>query len=230
VGWLDKLKVKLGVVDPEDVAEDDGEEDAPRAARREAPVRAGRGERPPLADVAPPPQQSLDDALEARERGDKGEMLRLLREMDRGGGMRAWLHAAAALEAGDEGELAPLLGKLAAETPAWRVPLQLAAVLGDRTRAAALLARAEKAGAPKWALAWSRALSADAVERRHGLVDLLFADPGLARTVAARDLTLSGAEPDAEAAARYSAFAHGRECIRRFGAATVADLYDRVTR
>jgi hypothetical protein len=97
----------------------------------------------------------------------------------------------------------------------------------DEERAAAFRARAEQA--PPWALAWAQALSADADAARRGLVELLFADAALARTVAARDLALPGIEADAEAAERYVGFAHGRECIRRFGAALVADLYERAS-
>ncbi len=70
-------------------------------------------------------------------------------------------------------------------------------------------------------------MSADEAARREGLVELLFADAPLARTVAARDLGIEGAVADAEAATRYAAFAHGRDSIRRFGARWVADLLKR---
>ncbi len=225
MGWLDKAKVWLGVLDAEDAA--GLEEEAPRAARRSG---KDKGDRPALDGIEAAPHQSLDDALAARERGALGEMRKLLRDMDRGQGLRLVLRAAAALEASDEGELAELLPRLKREEPTWRLPLQIAAVLEDRARAAELRARAEAAAAPKWAIAWSRALSSDAAEQRRGLVELLFVDASLARTVAARDLKLAGAEAEGEAAPRYAAFAHGRECIRRFGPELVANVYDRAAR
>ncbi|HEY3594872.1 MAG TPA: hypothetical protein VGL13_13405, partial [Polyangiaceae bacterium] len=88
--------------------------------------------------------------------------------------------------------------------------------------------RAEDLGAPKWALAWLAATSADPDAQRQGLVDLLFDDPRLARTVAARDLAIPKVVADNEAIARYASFAHGRDIVRRFGAAAVADLLDRL--
>ena len=39
---------------------------------------------------------------------------------------------------------------------------------------------------------------------------------------AARDLKLEGAQSDGDASERYAGFAHGRQCIRRFGATSVA--------
>jgi hypothetical protein len=72
-----------------------------------------------------------------------------------------------------------------------------------------------------------RALSADDTEKRQGLVDLLFEDAALARTVAARDLSVPEAKADNDAVRRYAAFAHGRDVIRRFGAEHVAKLLDR---
>ena len=85
-------------------------------------------------------------------------------------------------------------------------------------------------GAPRWALAWARATSLDAEERRLGLVELLFADAPLARTVAARDLHIEGVEADPEGLGQYAGFVHGRESIRRFGAAEVARLLERAAR
>lgn len=248
MGFLDRVKKLLGV----DSAEDDDEEtstaqgessasargagnaeleDRRAAAARSRGGRGGRGgaqgrERPPLAE-APPPSQSVEDALAAREAGNMAEARRILADIDRGGGLRTVLRAAAALEAGDERELASLLPGVAAEEPRWRLLLQIAAALDDAARAAALVERASQAGAPAWAVAWSRALSTDATIRREGLVDLLFTDAPLARTVAARDLGAEGVVADPDAAARYAAFVHGRDSIRRFGAGKVADLADR---
>lgn len=211
MGLLDRLKVMLGVLDEDDL--DDG---GPR-----------RGERPSLDGIAAAPQEALDDALAAREAGDLERMRQLLRDMDRGRGLRRVLRAAAALEAGDEGELAELLPSVRGEQPAWKLPLQVAATLEDRERARTFLSQAERGGAPAWARAWVRALSPDGLERRAGLVELLFRDAELARTVAARDLGVPEAEAQADALQRYASFAHGRECIRRFGPAAVAALLDR---
>lgn len=61
-------------------------------------------------------------------------------------------------------------------------------------------------------------------------MELLFSDAPLARTVAARDLAVEGAVPDAEAMGRYAAFAHGRDCIRRFGPRAVADVLERAVK
>jgi len=219
MGWLDKLKVKLGVLDAADAAA--MEEDDALLAQRS---RAGRdrGERPPIDGLEPASQQSLEEVLAAKERGDVVEMRRLLRELDRGKGLRLVLRAAAALEAGDEAELVELLPKVRAEVPAWRLALQLASVLDDAALAETFRVRAEAADAPKWALAWSRALSTDAEVQRRGLAELLVVDAALARTVAARDLKLEGAQSDGDASERYAGFAHGRQCIRRFGATSVA--------
>jgi hypothetical protein len=238
MSWLDRAKVWLGILDEEDAAKAEAEASAPprggapgsaRSAALER-VRGKRGDRPALDGVAAASQEMLEDALAAREAGNAKEMWRLLRQLDRGRGLRTVLRAAAALEAGDEAELGPLLPRVRVEEPPWWLPLQIAGALGDEGRAAALRARAEAAAAPPWALAWARALSPDDTERRRGLVELLFADAALARTVAARDLAIAGAEADPDAAERYVGFAHGRECIRRFGAEVVADLYERAQR
>ncbi len=222
MGWLDKAKVWLGVVDAEDVG---GEEDAPRAALRVNP--RDKGKRPPLEGVAPPPQESLEDVIAAREAGDLVEMRRLLALIDRGAGLRLVFRAAAALEAGETQQVAELLPKIRREAPTWRLPLQIAAALDDAERAARHRAVAAEEGAPAWALAWLDAASPDEARRRQGLVALLFADPALARTVAARDLSVDGVEADARAAKRYVSVAHGRDLIRRFGAAAIADLLER---
>lgn len=223
MGWLDKAKIALGIIDPEDV-EDDG---PPRAQKR---VTLGRdtSARPSLDGFEAPPQETLEDVLEARQAGDGEGMRALLRRIDRGRGLRVVLRAAAALEADDEAELAALLPKVRAETPPWKLPLQIAAALDDE-RSAALQQLAEKRGAPSWALAWMSASSSDEERRRHGLVELTFIDPALARTVAARDLQLDDVVADAAAGQRYVSFAHGRDCIRRFGAGLVHDVFSRAT-
>jgi len=218
MGWVDKVKVWLG-------GGDDEQDDAPRAQLRINP--RDRSGRPSLDNFEPASQETLDDALAARELGDLDEMRRLLRQMDRGRGLRMVLRAAAALEHGDEATLAQLLPRIREETPAWRLPLQVAAALDDDGQAAELLEVAKGAGAPKWALAWSDACATGEERSRQGLVALLFADVALARTVAARDLALDGAEADPLASKRYVSFAHGRDCIRRFGAGLVADVLTR---
>lgn len=227
MGWLDRAKQWLSG----DAEDDNSEEAVTTAAPHEAGARGGRGAardgRPALKDIAPPPQIGIDEVLEARAAGDFEGARRILREVDRGRGLRTVLRAAAALEADDEREVASLLDAIAKEEPAHRLPLQVAAALGDPEAAAPYLERAAEAGAPAWALAWSRALSDDATTRREGLVELLFADAPLARTVAARDLAIEGAEADPLAAKRYASFAHGRDSIRAFGAPVVARLLDR---
>lgn len=240
MGFLDRVKKLFGSASGEEEGEEepsgepragDSPAGAPPRDKRSAAGNARRGrdggrERPPRAE-APPPSQSVEDALAEREAGRPGEARKILIDIDRGGGLRTVLRAAAALEANDESELRVLLPAVAREEPRWKLLLQIAAALGDPTRAKPYLQRAEREGAPAWALAWSRAASQDDAERRQGLVELLFADAALARTVAARELGVAGATGDPEAAARYAAFAHGRDSIRRFGAATVASVMDR---
>jgi hypothetical protein len=221
MGWLDKAKVALGIIDPEDV-----EDEGPPRARKRVKLDGSKDGRPSLDNFEAAPQETLDDVLEAREAGDLEEMRTLLRRIDRGRGLRVVLRAAAALEADDDDELKKLLPKVAAERPTWKLPLQLAAVLEDDDDCARLRAEAEAAKAPKWALCWMTASSPNEQKRRHGLVDLLFTDAPLARTVAARDLGVEGAEADTAAGKRYVSFAHGRECIRRFGADLVLRVYD----
>lgn len=222
MGLLDKAKVWLGILDEEDLEEDA----APRARMRINP--RNKDGRPPLDDFTAPPQQSLDDALVAREAGDLEEMRRLLGEMDRGHGLRTVLRGAAALEAGDDGLLKQLVPKIREQQPAYKLALQLSVALGDSTRGERLHKRAAALDAPAWALAWAQALSDDPDVRRIGLVELLFADPPLARTVATKELAIEGAEADVAAAQRFAQMSHGRDCIRRFGPEIVADLYDRV--
>jgi hypothetical protein len=243
MGFLDRVK-KLFGGDSEEA--DGGEEDRAEAPRNAAPAaraggddnnrndkmaafrrdRHGGRERPARAD-APPPSQSIDDALVEREAGRPGEARKILIDIDRGGGLRTLLRAAAALEAKDEREVSDLLPAIAREEPRWRLLLQVAGALGDPERAKPYLERASREGAPAWALAWSKAMADDETARREGLVELLYTDAALARTVAARDIKIEGAVADPEAAARYAAFAHGRDSIRRFGAGVVAELMDR---
>lgn len=232
MGFFDKAKRLFGLGGSSD---DDDDDAAPAAETRAAPAardtRAGRGrdrkDRPPLQDPPPGQGQSIDDVLAAREAGDKDEARRILAEIDRGQGLRAVLRAAAALEAGDEGDVTALLPAVAKEAEGWKLLLQIAAALGDADKAAPYVERAAAREAPAWAIAWTRAMSADETARREGLVELLFSDAPLARTVAARDLSANGVEADPEAAQRYAAFAHGRDSIRRFGADIVASLVER---
>jgi hypothetical protein len=237
MGFFDKARQLLGLgssAEEEDEAPppppataDRGRAD-PRAARMEK--ARGRKDRPPLADVPASQGQSVEDALAAREAGDPAGARQILATIDRGAGLRTVLRAAAALEAGDEDELRPLLPAVAAEAAGYKLWLQVAAALGDAAAAAPYLEHAASEKAPAWALAWTRAMSSDDAARREGLVELLFTDAPLARTVAARDLGVDGAAADPEAATRYAAFAHGRDSIRRFGARWVADLLQRAVR
>lgn len=202
-----------------------GQQKKLQALRRVREASGGR-ERPLRVDP-PPPSQSIEDALIEREAGRKAQARELLAQIDRGSGLRTVLRAAAALEAGDIQEVSRLLPAIAKEEPRWRLLLQTAAVLSDSARAGALVERAKQQGAPAWALAWSKVFSKEEAWVREGLVELLFADLPLSKTVAARDLHLVGAVADPEALSRYTAFAHGRDCIRRFGPEIVADLLDR---
>lgn len=242
MGFLDRVKKLFG--GGEEEADDEGagvRAEASGAAGERRPqgpppgARRGRGgagagrdrERPPRAEAQAPPSQSVEDALAEREAGRKEEARKILIEIDRGGGLRTVLRAAAALEAKDEGEVRELLPRVAGEEPRWKLVLEVAAALGDPAKAKPYIERAAAAGAPLWAIAWSRAASEDEATRREGLVERLYEDAALARTVAARDLHVEGVVADGEAAARYAAFAHGRDSIRRFGAETVAEVIDR---
>jgi hypothetical protein len=220
MGFFDRLKKMLG-------GDGEGEGEQPTdAPPSQAPTRKRKGERPPLAQPAPP-SATLDDALEARDAGDKEKARAILRSIDRGAGLRTVLRAAAALEAGDEDELAPLVSSLAHADAPWRLHLQLAAAIGDAS-AASQVARGESLGAPAWAIGWARAATGSDEEKRAALVDLLFADAGFARTVAARDLKIEGAHEDASAIARYASLDAGRVAIRRFGIDPVRALVTRV--
>lgn len=223
MGWLDKAKIALGIIDAEDV-----EDEGPPRAQKRVKLDGTKDGRPSLDNFVAPPSETLEDALEAREAGDLDAMRALLARIDRGRGLRVVLRAAAALESEDEQELRSLLPKVAgAITPPWKLPLQLAAAFGDDPRSEALRAAAVESGAPKWALAWMKASSDVAETQRHGLVELLFTDAALARTVAARDLQVDGVVDDAQGMKRYVSFAHGRDCIRRFGPELVFDVLNR---
>jgi hypothetical protein len=247
VGFFDKAKKLFGLGAQAD-EEDEAAPPAGEAARGEArpgsrPVversdprvlaaeRAGkldprrRDRRPPLVE-APPQGPSVEDALAAREAGDKEGAQKILREIDRGGGLRTVLRAAAALESGDERELKSLLPAIANEEPRYKLLLQVAAALGDAEAARPYIERAAAQKAPAWALGWAKTTSLDPAVKREGLVELLFADHALARTVAARDLQIPAVEADPDAGPRYASFSHGRDSIRRFGAKTVAALLD----
>ena len=184
-----------------------------------------RDRRPPLVEAAPQ-GPSVDDALAAREAGDKDGAQKILRDIDRGTGLRTVLRAAAAMEAGDRRELDELLPKLAHEEPRYNRLAQVAAALGDADAARPYLERAAAEKAPAWLLGWAKATSGDATATREGLVEMVFADHALARTVAARDLAIPGAEADPDAGPRYASFVHGRDSIRRFGAKLVAAVLD----
>ncbi len=224
MGWLDKAKIALGITDPGD-AEDDG----PPRARKRVTLGRDKGERPSLDDFEAAPQETLEDVLVARAAGRLDEMRALLKRIDRGRGLRVVLRAAAALEANDEPELRELLPAVANHAPAWKLPLQLAATLDDEDERTRLRERAVADGAPQWALAWMNACDEDPQTQRRGLVELLFSDPALARTVAARDLRVANVAADPEAGKRYVSFAHGRDCIHKFGAELVLRVFTRAT-
>jgi hypothetical protein len=172
---------------------------------------------------------TIEDALVARQAGSMAEARSILAAIDKGQGLRTVLRAAAALEAGDGEELVKLIPAIQKEEPVWQLRLQVAAVLDHGAGRDGLVRDATKLGAPAWSLAWVRAVSSDDAERRQGLVDLLFEDAALARTVAARDLAMPDVKADNDAIRRYAAFAHGRDVIRRFGANEVARLLERTS-
>jgi hypothetical protein len=182
-----------------------------------------------LPEVTETSSATIEDALAARASGNAAEARAILASIDKGQGLRTVLRAAAALEAGDEQELGKLLPAVVKEEPAWQLGLQVAAALEPGQGRDAMARLATERGAPAWALAWVRALSPDEVERRKGLVDLLFEDAALARTVAVRDLAVPDVKADNDAIRRYAAFAHGRDVIRKFGAGHVASLLERAS-
>jgi hypothetical protein len=219
VGFFDKAKAALGLGKS-------GEKPEPELPHAKRPHK--KDGRPPLRDIPTASSGgSLDDALAAREAGRPEEARKILASLDRGKGLRTVLRAAAALEAGDLEELASLLPAVKASDPPWTLPLQIASAMdqpADEGTRASLVAVGRAEGAPAWALAWTFALSVDEAARRRGMVDLLFVDPALARTVAARDWKIDKAVDDRQAVERYAAFAHGRDAVRRFGAQRVAEV------
>jgi hypothetical protein len=222
VGFFDKAKAALGL-----------QKDAravgsgpPPAERQDG--RKNKPGRPPLPEVSGAASATSEDVLAARAAGSLDEARAILVAIDKGQGLRTVLRAAAAIEAQDEDEVTRLIPLVQKDSPAWQLRLQVAAALEPGPARDDLVARAARLGAPGWSLAWLRALSSNDDEQRAGLVDLLFEDAALARTVAARDLGFTDIKADNDAVRRYAAFAHGRDVIRRFGAAHVVALLGRV--
>jgi hypothetical protein len=209
MGWLDRTKAALGLGQESKARKSDG--------------------RPPLKDLPPAsPAASLDDALEARAAGRADEARAILRAIDLGKGLRTVLRAGAAVEAGDEEELALLVRSIATSEVGWRLALQVASAMtpdGDSASAPRatrdrLVAFAAAHAAPAWALSW-------ATPTVKGKVAFLFADAPLARTVAAREWKVEGAQEDRSAIERYATFAHGRDLIARFGPLVIAEVFAR---
>jgi hypothetical protein len=218
MGFLNRAKAALGI------------SRSPKAQGSLAELKGKEG-RPTLKDIPPAASASLDDALEARGAGRADEARAILVAIDRGKGLRTVLRAAAAVEAGDEDELLKLLARIATHEHGWRLALQTACALArsrvDLEEQRRLVDFARGHGAPESSLAWAAASCVDDKASRRGRVDLLFADAPLARTVAAREWKVEGAEDDREAVERYATFAYGRDVIQRFGASSVARLVDR---
>jgi hypothetical protein len=223
VGFFDRAKAVFGLQKEGPTADSDP---ASRSSRSDG--RKNKTGRPPLPEVSGAASATIEDVLIARAAGSFDEARAILAAIDKGQGLRTVLRAAAALEAHDEDEVTQLLPLVRKDSPAWQLRLQVAAALETGSERDDLVARAVKLGAPKWSVAWLRALSPNDEEKRAGLVDLLFEDAALARTVAARDLGFADIKPDNDAVRRYTAFAHGRDVIRRFGAAQVVALLGRV--
>ena len=220
VGFFDRAKAVFGL-----------QKDAPRSDSGPVPRADGRKNkdgRPPLPEVSGAASATIEDVLTARAAGSFDEARAILAAIDKGQGLRTVLRAAAALEARDEDELTKLLPLVRKDSPAWQLSLQVAAALESGPARKELLQRGVKLGAPPWSIAWLRTLSSNEDEQRAGLVDLLFEDAALARTVAARDLGFADIKVDNDAIRRYTAFAHGRDIIRRFGAAHLVALLGRV--
>jgi hypothetical protein len=222
VRFLEKAKALFGI-----------DKSAPKASESgPAPADARRGRkkdgRPPLPEVTAGASATVEDALLARERGAKDEARAILAAIDKGQGLRTVLRAAAALEAGDETELSKLLSAVAKEQPAWQLRMQVAAALDAGEERASLVRDAARLGAPAWSLAWLGIGDPDEAKSRSALVDLLFEDAALARTVGARELALPGVKADNDSIRRYASFAHGRDLIKRFGAMRVFELLGRV--
>lgn len=224
VGFFDRAKAVFGIQKDARTA-DSGP--APRGAAR-PDGRKNKAGRPPLPEVSGAASATIEDVLAARAAGSFDEARAILAAIDKGQGLRTVLRAAAALEAQDEDEVTKLLPLVRKDSPAWQLRLQVAAALENGPQRDSLLARAVKLGAPPWSMAWLRALAPTDEEKRAGLVDLLFEDAALARTVAARDLGFADIKVDNDAIRRYTSFAHGRDLIRRFGAVHVVALLERV--
>jgi len=219
MGFFDRLKKMLGGGEEEPAVAPSEQEERP------SPRSKRKGQRPPL-NAPPPPSETIEDVLEARAAGDKVRARKILATIDRGQGLRTVLRAAAALEAKDEAEVHELEAKVLGDAP-WRLYLQTAAALGD-DRGARFVEGASKLGAPTWAIAWAKAAIGDEEQRRHALVDLLFEDPALARTVAARDLKIAGVREDTSAIERFASLDAGRDAIERFGADLIVALLARI--
>ena len=223
VGFFDRAKAVFGL---QKGARTEGSDTAPRADRQSG--RKTKAGRPPLPEVSGAASATIEDVLTARAAGSFDEARAILAAIDKGQGLRTVLRAAAALEAHDEEEVTRLIPLVQKDSPAWQLRLQVAAALDPGPERDDLVSRAVGLGAPAWSVAWLRALSSNDEQKRAGLVDLLFEDAALARTVAARDLGFTDIKPDNDAIRRYTAFAHGRDAIRRFGAAHVVALLGRV--
>ena len=221
VGFFDRAKAVFGL---QKEARTPGSTPA-QPARSDG--RKNKADRPPLPDVSGAASATIEDVLVARASGSFDEARALLAAIDKGQGLRTVLRAAAALEAHDEEDVTKLLPLVRKDSPPWQLRLQVAASLEPGPERDALVRRATELGAPPWSIAWLRALSPSDEERRAGLVDLLFEDAGLARTVAARDLGFTDIKVDNDAIRRYAAFAHGRDVIRRFGTTHLVALLAR---
>jgi hypothetical protein len=225
VGLWDRARLVLGLGKGANASE----REQPAQASGDGSRRRKKDGRPPLPEVIEGARATIDDALTARAEGKMQAARSILAAIDKGHGLRMVLRAAAALEAGDEEEVLKLLPMVKKEEPAWQLTLQVAATLDRGPERESLVHRATQLGAPAWSLAWLRASSSDDTERRGGLVELLFQDPALARTVAARDLSVPEIKSDNDSIRRYAAFSHGRDIIRRFGPKPLCALLDRAS-
>jgi len=163
---------------------------------------------------------TLDDAVRIRGEGDLARARAILGALDvaKGGGLRRFLRAVAAFEAGD-GASARALGSgtaLPGGLSSGLVLLQLAAASG---RAADVVGREVQSDL-------ARALGAktggDDAALRGAMTALLLSDPELAALVISKELGMPAPPSTPRAAERYASVARGRDLFVRWGPERIA--------
>ncbi|MET0595466.1 MAG: hypothetical protein ABW133_22395, partial [Polyangiaceae bacterium] len=113
MGFFDRAKAALGL------QKDVQPSVSGTVPRGERDGRKNKGSRPPLPEVAGAGCATFEDVLAARAAGKLDDARAILAAIDKGQGLRTVLRAAAALEAGDEEEIAKLLPLVKKDAPAW---------------------------------------------------------------------------------------------------------------